>query len=387
MPVQAIIIIFAVRTAHVNAAKGTLMKIIDWYILKKFLVTFFFCLIALTVLVVIIDLSEKTDDLNKTGLPVEAIITQYYFGFIPRITAMLFPLFIFIAVIFFTSKMANRSEVIAILSSGVSFRRFLLPYFIGGIFFTALLWWTNQYILPPANQKWATFNAKYIDFNYGGYVNTSTISNKYFRLDSFSYAGIRYYDTTSKTGSNFFIQRFDSTNLVYNMRAQTIKWDTSVNKWQLEQVTERTINGLRQQLSSTPTKHMNFNFKPRDLQRDDYMKDKMSTPELNEFIQLEKLRGSENVNALILEKQNRNANPVSVLILTLIGAVLASRKIRGGSGFHLALGVLICVLYILIGRFAAVFSLKADFNPIVAAWLPNVAFGLLAWFLYKRAAK
>ena len=363
------------------------MKIIDWYILKKFLVTFFFCLIALTVLVVIIDLSEKTDDLTKTKLPLKTIITDYYFGFIPRITAMLFPLFIFIAVIFFTSKMANRSEVIAILSSGVSFRRFLLPYVFGGLIFTALLWWTNQYVLPPANQKWATFNAKYIDFNYGGYVNTSTISNKYFRLDSFSYAGVRYYDTSNKTGSNFFIQKFNKTDLVYNLRAQSIVWDTATKKWRLENVIERKINRLRQQVTSTPTKQMNFNFKPRDLQRDDYMKDKLTTPELNEFIQLEKLRGSENVNSLILEKQNRNANPVSVFILTIIGVTMSSRKIRGGSGFHLAIGVLICVLYILIGRFAAVFSLKADFNPIIAAWLPNVAFGLLAWYLYHKASK
>jgi lipopolysaccharide export system permease protein len=283
--------------------------------------------------------------------------------------------------------MAARSEVIAILSSGVSFRRFLLPFIIGGLVFTTLLWWTNQYILPPANQKWATFNAKYIDFNYGGYVNTATISNKYFKLDSFSYAGVRYYDTVSRTGSNFFIQRFNKTNLVYNLRAQSISWDTATKKWRLDNVIERNINGLHQRVKESPTKQMNFNFKPRDLQRDDYMKDKMTTPELNEFIQLEKIRGSENVNSLILEKQNRNANPVSVLILTIIGATIASRKIRGGSGFHLAIGVLICVLYILVGRFAAVFSLKANFNPVVAAWLPNVAFGLLAWYLYRRASK
>jgi lipopolysaccharide export system permease protein len=283
--------------------------------------------------------------------------------------------------------MAARSEVIAILSSGVSFRRFLLPFIIGGLIFTTLLWWTNQYLLPPANQKWATFNEKYIDFNYGGYVNTATISNKYFKLDSFSYAGVRYYDTVSRTGSNFFIQRFNKTNLVYNLRAQSISWDTATKKWRLDNVIERNINGLHQRVKESPTRQMNFNFKPRDLQRDDYMKDKMTTPELNEFIQLEKIRGSENVNSLILEKQNRNANPVSVLILTIIGATIASRKIRGGSGFHLAIGVLICVLYILVGRFAAVFSLKANFNPVVAAWLPNVAFGLLAWYLYRRASK
>ena len=164
-------------------------------------------------------------------------------------------------------------------------------------------------------------------------------------------------------------------------------WDTTVNKWKLSSVVVRNINGLRMRIKETPEMQMDFNFKPRDLQRDDYMKDKLTTPELNEYIALEKLRGSENVNALILEKENRNANPVSVLILTIIGATISSKKIRGGSGFHLAVGVLICVLYILVGRFSAVFSLKANFNPIVAAWLPNVVFGVLAWFLYRRAAK
>lgn len=341
----------------------------------------------MTAIVVIVDLSEKTDDFAKTGLSYTTIIKDYYFGFLPHIDAMLFPLFIFISVIFFTSVMANRSEIIAILSTGVSFGRFLRPYLVGGFLFTVFLWWANQYVLPPANQKWANFNAKYIDFNYGGYVNTSTISNKYFKLDSFSYAGLRYYDTTNRSGSNFFIQRFNNTDLVYNLRALSIAWDTATKKWRLNNVTERRINGLHQSLSDTSTMQMNFNFKPRDLQRDEYMKDKLTTPELNEFIKLEKLRGSGDVNALMLEKNNRNANPVSVFILTLIGACIASRKIRGGSGFHLAIGVLICVLYILVGRFASVFALKGNFNPIVAAWLPNVAFGILAWYLYRRASK
>ncbi len=363
------------------------MKIIDWYILKKFLITFFFCLMALTVLVVIIDLSEKTDDFSKTKLTINAIFTQYYLGFIPRIDAMLFPLFIFIAVIFFTSKMANRSEVIAILSSGISFNRFLRPYIFGGFLLTAFLWWCNQYVLPPANQKWATFNSKYIDFNYAAYENTSTISNKYFKLDSFSYAGVRYYDTTNRSGNNFFIQRFQNTSLVYNLRAQSINWDTATRKWRLTNVVERSIIGLKSKVVESPSKQMNFNFKPRDLQRDEYMKDKLATPDLDEYIRLEKVRGSENINSLLLEKHNRNANPISVFVLTIIGASIASRKIRGGSGFHLAIGVLICVLYILVGRFSAVFSMKGNFNPIVAAWLPNAVFGALAWYLYWRNSK
>jgi lipopolysaccharide export system permease protein len=363
------------------------MKIIDWYILKKFFLTFFFFIIALTVLVVIVDLSEKTDDFAKTGLSAEDIIVQYYFGFIPRIDAMLFPLFIFLSVIFFTSIMATRTEIIAILSSGVSFSRFLRPYIFGGLLFTTFLWWCNHYVLPGANKKWANFTSRYVDMNYGGYQNTSTIINKYFKLDSLSYAGVKYYDTINRTGSSFFIQRFHNTNLVYNLRAQSFSWDTATRKWKLNNIIERSINGLHQTVKLIPQMQMNFNFKPRDLQNDEYMKDKLPTPELNEFIQLEKLRGAEDVNTLLLEKNNRDANPVSVFILTIIGASVASRKIRGGSGFHLAIGVMICVLYILVGRFSAVFSMKGNFNPFIAAWLPNVVFGVLAWYLYRRNSR
>lgn len=341
----------------------------------------------MTILVVIVDLSEKTDDFAKTGLTAGQIINDYYLGFIPHIDAMLFPLFLFISVIFFTSKMANRTEVVAILSAGISFKRFLLPYFFAGLIFTAFLFWVNHSILPHANEKWSTFNAKYIDFNYGGYVNTSTISNKYFKLDSTSYAGMRFYDTTSKSGSNFFIQKFDNTNLLYNLHAQGITWDSATGKWNLTQVKIRKIDGLKQSLTDSPVIKMALNFKPMDLKTDAYTKDKLTTPQLERLIELEKMRGGEDVNSLILEKQNRNATPVSVLILTIIGATIASKKIRGGSGFHLAIGVLICVIYILVGRFSSVFAMKANFNPVFAAWLPNIAFAFLAFYLYKKAAK
>lgn len=364
-----------------------MIKKIDWYILKKFLTTFFFCLLLLTIIVVVVDISEKTDDFVKTKLPVSKIITDYYFGFIPKMDAMLAPLFVFISVIFFTSKMANRSEVIAILSSGVSFKRFLRPYLVGGILLAGLLLWGNRQLLPRANQKWAAFDAKYIKFNYEAYVNSSALSNYYFRLDSFSYAGLRYYDTTSRKGNNFFIQTFKNNRLVYNLRAETITWDTSTNKWRLDRVLERKFNDLNEDISERPTLQITYNFKPRDLQRDEYMKDKLSSPDLNEFIQLEKIRGSEDVNTLLIEEYTRVTIPVSIVILTLIGAILASRKIRGGSGFHLAMGVVITVLYILVSRFATVFSVKGNFNPWLAAWTPNFVFGLLVVYLYKKAPK
>lgn len=363
------------------------MKILDWYILRKYLFTFLFFLFTLTAIIIIVDLSERTDDFAKTKLPASTIITQYYFGFLPRIDAMLFPLFVFLSVVFFTSVMANRSEVIAILGNGISFPRFLRPYFIGGIILSAFLWWCNQQVLPKANERFGNFSNRYIDINYAAWHGTTYINNYYFRLDSFSYAGIRFYDTVSRSGNNFFVQRFKNNQLVYNLRSESITWDTLAHKWKLSRVIERNINGIHEDVKQYPSMQMEYNFKPRDLQRDEYMKDKLPTAELNEFIQLEKIRGSEDVNTLLLEKHTRNAVPLSVLILTMIGAIVASKKIRGGSGFHLAIGIGISLLYILLGRFSSVFATKGNFNPVLAAWIPNIFFAFFAYYLYRKAPK
>jgi lipopolysaccharide export system permease protein len=359
-----------------------MFKKIDRYILSKYMTTFFFCLILLTAIVVVVDVSEKTDDFVKSKLPVSKIITDYYFGFIPRIDAMLFPLFVFIAVIFFTSKMATRSEVVAILSSGVSYRRFLLPFVIGGLFLSVLLWFGYQYVVPKANKKWGDFETKYIDPNFGNNSGNNTYKQHiYFRNDSNTYIGIAGYDTVSKNGNGFFVQRFSNNKLLYNLRADNFNWDTAAN------VTERTLNGITETVKRTPELKMNYDFKPVDLRKDEYLKDQMATPVLNQFIKRERLRGSEGLNALLVERYNRDAIPVSVLILTVIGAVLASRKVRGGSGLHLALGVVISVLYILFSRFSIVFATKGSFTPFIAAWTPNLFFGLLAFYLYKKAPK
>jgi len=365
-----------------------MFKKIDRYILFKYLTTFFFCLLLLTAIVVVVDISEKTDDFARSKLPAFQIFTDYYLGFIPRIDAMLFPLFVFISVIFFTSKMATRSEVVAILSSGVSFRRFLLPYIIGGIFLTALLWLGYQYVVPKANKKWGDFEAKHID-NTPGNANTNNSYKQhvYFKNDTNTYIGIKGYDTISKTGTGFFVQRFLKNKLLYNLRADNFSWDTATKKWKLANVMERTINGISENITQQPILFMKYDFKPIDLRRDEYLKDQMPTPALNQFIKREQLRGAEGINALLVERYNRDAIPFSVLILTIIGAVLASRKVRGGSGLHLAMGVVISVLYILFSRFSIVFATKGNFTPILAAWLPNIIFGVLAFYLYKKAPK
>src|SRR5918993_5955981 len=362
------------------------MKKIDRYILKRYLTTFFFCLVLFTVIVVVIDISEKTDDFVKSKLPIGRIITDYYFGLVPRIDAMLFPLFVFIAVIFFTAKMADKSEVIAILASGVSFRRFLLPYWIGSIFLSSTLWVVYQVVLPRANAIWGSFEAKYVDY-YSPTDPRSFPQNHYFRIDSNTYAGIKYYDTSSKAGGNFFIQQFVNNTLKYNLRADNIIWDTGAKKWRLNTVMERTFNGNKEVATHSDTKLMNYNFKPVDLRKDEYLKDRLPTPQLKQLIAKEEMLGSEGINALLVEQYNRDAIPVSVVILSMIGATIASRKVRGGSGFHLAVGVVLSVLYILFGRFALVFATKGNFTPILAAWIPNIIFGLLAYYFYRRAAR
>ncbi len=365
-----------------------MFKKIDRYILSKYLSTFFFCLLLLTAVVVVVDISEKTDDFVKSKLPVWRIITEYYFGFIPRIDAMLFPLFVFISVIFFTSKMASRTEVVAILSSGVSLRRFLRPYLIGSTFLALLLWVAYQYVVPKANKKWSDFDARYIEgISASDNSKRSYKTYLYFRNDANTYIGIRGYDTVSKIGNGFFVQRFAANKLVYNLRADNFNWDTASQKWKLDNVVERKLHAVTETVNSYPTLLMTYDFKPIDLRKDEYLKDQMPTPALNNFIKKERLRGNENLNALLVERYNRDAIPVSVIILTIIGAVIASRKVRGGSGLHLALGVIISVLYILFSRFSIVFASQGDFPPLLAAWMPNIIFGLLALYLYQKAPK
>ena len=386
----------AVLINNFNSAVSTLpsifgsivhcMKKLDWYILKSFLTTFFFSLFLFAFITVVIDVSEKTDDFVKSKLSVADIITKYYYGFVPHILAMLFPLFVFIAVIFFTSKMAGRSEIVAILASGTSFNRFLRPFWVGGIFLAGLLWLANQYLIPVANEIRVSFQAKYIDGNSSYNPLVSQRTNLYIRIDSFTYAGVNY-DTMSRSGSNFFMQHIKNNQVDYNLRAETIRWDTAVKKWQLDNVIERRIDGLKEQVTMVPNKTMNFNFKPFDLKRDEYAKDKLITPELDRFITLEELRGAEGLNALKVERYRRDATPAAVLLLTLIGAVVASRKVRGGSGSHLTIGFITAAVFILTDRFSTIFSVKGNFSPLLAAWLPNMLFTIVAIWFYRRAPK
>jgi len=364
------------------------MTKIDWYILKKFLVTFFFCMLIMTTLAVAIDISEKTDDFVKSGLSSREIFFQYYIGFIPFIWGMLYPLFVFIAVIFFTSKMALRSEVIAILASGTSYRRWLRPYLVGGLFFALGLFVAARYVLPRANEIRSRFQATYIDNRSVSTSNSGSCWNCFYRkMDSVTYIGIKSYDTASKSANGFFMEKVRGFKVFYNLRAQRIEWDTSKNKWRLIGAVERQIDSMRESVQDHAIMHIDLKLNPAELYKDEYLKDNLTTPELISHIETEELRAAEGLNPLKVERYRRSATPFTVLLLTLIGAIIAGRKTRGGSGLHMAIGIVIAAIFIVSDRFSTTFSVKSDLHPLLAAWLPNAVFTCVALYLYKRAPK
>jgi lipopolysaccharide export system permease protein len=363
------------------------LKKLDWYILNKFLKVFFFSIFLFAVIAVVIDGSEKTDDFVRSGFSASEIFTRYYIGFIPHIIALLFPLFVFIAVIFFTSKMAGQTEIIAILASGTSYNRWLRPYLIGGVFLGLFLWISNLYFIPKANIVRGSFEAAYVDSHssYNALIQGST--DIYFKVDSFTYAGIYGYDTAAKRGNNFFIYKVEGDKVNYNLRAETILWDTASKQWLLTEVIEREVYNNREKMNYVSAMHTNFGFLPLDLEKDKYTKDKLTTPQLIKQIKLEEIRGSEVLNELRIERYRRDATPITVLLLTLIGAIIAGHKVRGGSGSHLALGFIIAAVFIITDRFSTIFSTKGNLPPLLAAWIPNIIFVWVVYYLYKKAAK
>ena len=365
------------------------MQKLDWYILKKFLVTFFFCLILFTTIAVAVDTSEKTDNFVSSGLSTMELIQQYYAGFIPWIWGLLFPVFVFISVIFFTSRLAMGSEIVAILASGVSYNRILRPYIIGGLFFALLLWIGNRTFIPKANYIRSKYRITYLDKdkvsgerNYSGCYNCF-----YMRADTNTFVGIKDFYPAAKTGYGFFLQKVQGEKIIYNLRGNLIRWDTTQQKWQLQNALERIVDSMGEKIQRYDSLYIDLNIKPEELRKDEYLKDKLTTPELHEFIKKEELRGTEGLNTLKVEYYRRTATPFAVFLLTMIGVVISSRRIRGGSGLHLAYGIAIAALFILFDRFSTVFSTKGNFSPLMAAWLPNFVFMFVAWVIYRFAPK
>lgn len=369
------------------------MKKLDWYIIKNFLVTFFFSIFLFVIITVVIDASEHADNFVQSRLGVYQIFIQYHLGFIPHITSLLFPLFVFIAVIFFTSKMAGRSEIIAILASGISYNRWLRPYVIAGLFLGGILWLANMSLIPKANERRTSFEARYIDANssYEKTISSVRVNDNvlHLKVDSFTYGGFYNYDTASKSSSTFFGYVIKNNEVIKNFRADRMYWDTvkKANNWKIENVITRQLNGIKEMYSKSTIEPLSLQAKPNQLIREKFTKDKMSSSELAAYIKKEKASGSENINELLIEQGRRHATPVTVVLLTLIGAIIAGRKVRGGSGSHLALGFIIAALFILADKFSTVFCTKGNLNATLATWIPNIIFSFVILYLYKKAPK
>ena len=357
------------------------MKKLDWYIIKKFYNTFFFAILVLAVISCVIDYSEKVDDFVSKKAPFLAVL-NYYKDFVPHITALLFPLFIFIATIFFTSQIAYKSEIIAILASGVSFTRFLRPYVIGGGALCVLSLLMNHWIIPIANKERLAFEDRYVhDFNpYTG-------DNIHLGISKGHFVFFQTYNLGTNTGTHFTEEQINGTLLTEKVMADNVSYDSVKKIWHLRNVLIRKNDSTHEELKRVPELDMKYPFVPKDLNKSDAIKEALTTPELMSYIQQEQQRGRENLNFYYVERDRRTAQPFAGFILTIIGGCIASRKIRGGSGLHLALGIVISAVYIMFLQTSTTFSTKANLNPFISVWIPNVIFGGLAWYLYRRQVK
>ena len=354
------------------------MKKLDWYIIKKFIGTFLYAIMIMAIIACVIDYSEKLTDFVQKKAPVWAIV-NYFKDFIPHIIALLFPLFIFIATIFFTSKLAYKSEIIAMLASGMSFQRFLRPYIIGAAFLCTVSLIANHWVVPAANRERIAFEDRYVH----NAVQRSD-DNVHLRLSKNLYIYVQNYDFTTNSGYRFTAETIDGTSLKEKIMAERISYDSAKKEWQLSNVTTRINNGLQEQLIFTPQINRKYAFVPLDLKRDNDIKEALTTPELNRYIAKEKLRGRETLNFYYVERDRRTAQPFAGFILTIIGVCIASRKVRGGSGLHLAIGIVISASYIMLLQFSTTFSTKAGLNPLISVWIPNFVFGGIAAYLLRK---
>ncbi len=354
---------------------------IDKYILKNFLGTFVFLLAAFSVIAIVIDFTEKINDFVDRKVPV-AMILVYFRNFIPYILALLFPIFIFVAVIFFTSKMANRSELIAILSSGMSFRRMLRPYVVGAGIISAALLFANHYIIPRANKSRLKFEEKYLwEKHY------SADDNFHIRISPNEYIYMQSYNPESKTGYRFSYEKLKGSEVVEKISADRCRYDSVTKQWVLQEVSHRNLSGIHETLRNDLFLPKTFAFKPADLVEKREAKQMMTTPELNAFIRKEQQKGSQSLSEYLIEYHRRTASPFCAFVLSIMGACIASRKVRGGSGVHLAVGLMISAIYVFLMQFSTTFAVKGNLHPFIAVWIPNVLFGILAIFIYKRYSR
>jgi lipopolysaccharide export system permease protein len=358
------------------------MRTIDLYIIKKFLGTFFFTLVLLIFIVIVFDISEKIDDFLRHDAPLKTIIFNYYLNFVPYFINLFSYLLTFIAVIFFTSRMASDSEIIAILSSGISFKRMLFPYVISATVLGLLSFFLANFIIPYTNRTMFAFEKQYI--NDPREFNDQNI-HKQISPGTFIY--MENFNIHNASGWKFALEKFDDRELVYKLKAERIEWDSLRLRWKITNYYIRKIKGMEESLTKGDKLDTLLPFKPADFTEDIEEVKIMNYFMLREHIKAKELRGDPDVIKYQVKKYERIAFPFATLILTLIGVSVSSRKVRGGIGFHLGLGLALTFLYILFMQIFTVFATFGDLPPFIAVWIPNIIFGVIAVFMIRVAPK
>jgi lipopolysaccharide export system permease protein len=370
-----------------------MLKLIDRYILKKFLGTFVFSITLILLIFIVFDIKEKISTFVTKQIPIHEIITDYYLMFIPYYGNFFSPLFTFISVIFFTSKMANRTEFVAIFSSGTSFRRTIRPYIIGAFIIAGTSLILNHFILPKATKIKIAFEDKWINNNYNSDEN-----NIHKKIGSNTILYLESYDNKDNRANKVTIEEVVNNRQTYFLQAESMKWDRRKKQWKMLNAYERkiteqerldTIRNQKPIFKQTNTffaeKFIKIDFKPADMWRYESKIEVMPYFELKEYIIREKLKGANQIEFFEVEQYRRTSFPFATFILTIIGVSIASRKVRGGVGLQIALGLLLSCVYIMLMYIFNTIATTTSTPPLLAVWIPNIIFSIVALYFYKTA--
>ena len=357
--------------------------ILDWYIIKKFIGTYIYAILLIISIAIVFDFNENLSKFTQYHAPWRAIIFDYYANFVPYYSNLFSPLFVFIAVIFFTSKLAGNSEIISMMAAGVSIRRLMRPYMISCILIAGLTFYLNSFVIPHGTVIRQNFETLYRNSK----KNTSA-ENVQLQVAKNTVAYIQHYDDQYKRGYGFSLVKFKDKKIVSHMTAMEIQYDTVADTkyhWKVSNWKIRTLKGLKEHIQSGASKDTVLLMEPTDLVYSKGQQETFTSPELLNYISKQTSRGSGNVVQYEVEFHKRIAMSFSSFILTIIGLSLSSRKRKGGMGLYLGIGLALSFGYIMLQTVSATFAIKDDTPPILAAWIPNIIFAIIAYFCYRHA--
>ena len=360
------------------------IKILDRYIIRKFLGTFIFTILIAVAIVIVFDLSEKISKFVDKGVPLKEIVFEYYAGFIPWIVNSFSPLFVFISAIFFTSKMAQNSEIVAILSGGISFRRLLAPYMFSAGVIALLSLLLGLYVIPPANEHRLAFENKYIKTQQ---IAADNLRNIHYQLSPGEFVYVEQFSRWANTAYRFTLERVEEGRIVSKLSAESAAWDSTLGGWRLKNYYIRDFYGESEMVRTGRALDTVISLTIEDFYRRKNIVESLSERDLNELIEVQKMRGDALVKNALIEKNNRIAMPFSAFVLTVIAVSLSSRKKRGGLGLNIGIGLALSFSYILFMRFSQMFVHTGLMSPALALWIPNIVFAIVAFILYRLAPK